>query len=44
VRAGFNDGEMSSSWPEPGGWELHEWPAMLFTHCFVARRAGRTPQ
>jgi len=38
VHAGFKDGEMSASWPAMKGWELHEWPAMLFTHCFVARR------
>ena len=40
VRAGFNDGEISASWPESGDWELHEGPEMLFTHCFVARRTG----
>jgi len=40
VRAGFNDGEISASWPEPGDWELHEGPKMLFTHCFVVRRTG----
>lgn len=38
VRAGFDDGEISSLWPEWENWELHEWPARLFTHCFVARR------
>ena len=38
VHAGFKDGEMSASWPAMKGWELHEWPALLFTHCFVARR------
>jgi SAM-dependent methyltransferase len=43
VRAGFNDGEISASWPEPGDWELHEGPEMLFTHCFVARRTGSKP-
>jgi hypothetical protein len=43
VRAGFNDGEISASWPEPGGWELYEGPAMLFTHRFVARRIGGKP-
>ena len=41
VRAGFNDGEISASWPEPKDWELYEGPRMLFTHCFVARRSGR---
>jgi hypothetical protein len=44
VRAGFNGDEISALWPKQNEWELHEWPAMLFTHCFVARRAGRTPQ
>jgi hypothetical protein len=43
VRAGFNDREISASWPEPGDWELHEAPAMLFTQCFIARRTGRRP-
>ena len=44
VRAGFNGDEISALWPKQKEWELHEWPAMLFTHCFVARRTGRTPQ
>jgi Methyltransferase domain len=44
VRAGFNGDEISALWPKQKDWELHEWPAMLFTHCFVARRTGRTPQ
>lgn len=44
VRAGFNGDEISALWPKRKEWELHEWPAMLFTHCFVARRTGRTPQ
>ncbi|TPV99454.1 MAG: hypothetical protein USCAAHI_01107 [Beijerinckiaceae bacterium] len=44
VRAGFNGDEISALWPKQNEWELHEWPAMLFTHCFVARRTGRTPQ
>ena len=39
VRAGFNDRELSVAWPKESGWELREQPAMLFTHCFAARRA-----
>jgi hypothetical protein len=41
VRAGFNDREISASWPEPEFWALYEGPEMLFTHRFVARRSGR---
>lgn len=43
VRAGFNGHELSELWPRIGQWALHERPVMLFTHCFVARRAGATP-
>lgn len=39
VRAGFNGRELSAAWPKESGWELREQPAMLFTHCFAARRA-----
>jgi hypothetical protein len=42
VRAGFNGDELSSLWPDKAGWELHEHAAMLFTHCFAARRTART--
>lgn len=38
VRAGFNGRELSAAWPKEPGWELREHPAMLFTHCFVARQ------
>ena len=37
VRAGFRAQELSPLWRGPG-WTLHEHPARLFTHCFVARR------
>jgi hypothetical protein len=38
VEAGFSGSELSALWPEPSEWKLHEHPARLFTHCFVARR------
>ncbi|MGA8172537.1 MAG: class I SAM-dependent methyltransferase [Methylocystis sp.] len=37
VRAGFHDGELSALWPKDRGWELAEWSAIPFTHCFAAR-------
>lgn len=37
VRAGFQDGELSSLWPEGQGWALAERGAFPFTHLFVAR-------
>jgi SAM-dependent methyltransferase len=39
VRAGFDGRELSALWPTQNGWELQEY-GWLFTHCFVARRAG----
>jgi hypothetical protein len=38
VRAGFDDGELSRTWPDEPGWALAERPRALFSHCFVARR------
>jgi hypothetical protein len=38
VRAGFADHELSAAWPRERGWRLHEFGALPFTHCFVARR------
>lgn len=38
VRAGFDGNELSALWPSDQRWQLHEHPAALFTHCFVARR------
>jgi 2-polyprenyl-3-methyl-5-hydroxy-6-metoxy-1,4-benzoquinol methylase len=41
VRAGFRGQELSRLWPaQAPGWRLHETPAGLFSHLFVARRAG----
>jgi hypothetical protein len=42
VRAGFCDQELSALWPDRDRWDLQEYAARLFTHCFVARRrAGK---
>ncbi|MEA2824189.1 MAG: hypothetical protein QOF03_671 [Alphaproteobacteria bacterium] len=41
VRAGFRGKELSELWPSDDDWRLQEGPALLFTHCFLARRAGR---
>jgi 2-polyprenyl-3-methyl-5-hydroxy-6-metoxy-1,4-benzoquinol methylase len=38
VRAGFKGNELSEIWPEKQSWELHEYAARLFTHCFAAHR------
>ena len=38
VRAGFSGEELSALWPSRDRFELHEYAARLFTHCFVARR------
>ena len=35
ARAGFDGRELSALWPS--GWDLHEYSAGLFSHCFVAR-------
>ena len=43
VRAGFSGKELSALWPEPRRWDLHEYRALPFTHCFVARRRERAP-
>jgi predicted nicotinamide N-methyase len=40
VHAGFRDAELSAAWPHAGGWQLHERPAALFSHCFSATRVG----
>lgn len=40
ARAGFADQELSALWPGQEHWQLHEYPAALFTHCFAARRRG----
>lgn len=41
VHAGFRARELSELWPDPRGWELHEYPAGLFSHCFLAIRKER---
>jgi hypothetical protein len=38
VHAGFRAQELSDLWPEPQDWVLHEYPAGLFSHCFLAIR------
>ena len=38
VHAGFRGKELSYLWPKRKEWLLHEYPAGLFTHCFIARR------
>jgi len=40
VRAGFSGRELSELWPNDEDWRLQEGPALPFTHCFLARRAG----
>jgi hypothetical protein len=43
VRAGFCGRELSELWPKDKDWRLQEGPALPFTHCFLARRAGGIP-
>lgn len=40
VRAGFRDAELTAAWPTALGWYIDEYPAGLFTHCFLANRGG----
>jgi hypothetical protein len=40
VHAGFRDAELTAAWPTAGAWEIDEYPAGLFTHCFLAKRSG----
>ena len=40
VRAGFRGRELSELWPSNDDWRLQEGPALPFTHCFLAQRAG----
>lgn len=42
VRAGFTGHELSDLWPpdQRGAWRLSEYPAGLFSHCFLAQRTG----
>jgi hypothetical protein len=41
VHAGFRAQELSSIWPDQRNWAIHEYPAGLFSHCFLAVRKGR---
>jgi len=41
VRAGFRNQEISALWPDPRNWRLREYPAGLFSHCFVAARLSQ---
>jgi hypothetical protein len=44
VRAGFAGNELSAQWPvERGGWNLREYAAGLFSHCFLATRGSAAP-
>jgi hypothetical protein len=40
VHAGFRDAELTAAWPKTRCWEIDEYPAGLFTHCFLATRSG----
>ena len=41
IHAGFSGKELSHLWPKRKDWVLHEYPAGLFTHCFIASRKRR---
>jgi Methyltransferase domain len=44
VAAGFAGRELSEAWPDASNdWELEEWRAFPFTHCFSARPRDRPP-
>jgi hypothetical protein len=38
VHAGFRAQELSGLWPDPRDFKLREYPAGLFSHCFLAIR------
>jgi hypothetical protein len=39
VRAGFRDAELTAMWPDDrSDWNLSEYPAGLFSHCFLGAR------
>ena len=41
VHAGFNSDELTHLWPEQdGAWQMQEYSAGLFSHCFRAERTG----
>jgi hypothetical protein len=37
VHAGFRDAELTAAWPSSRAWQIDEYPAGLFSHCFLAR-------
>ena len=39
VHAGFNGEELSHAWGKSSGWEVREFSANLFSHCFLAIKA-----
>jgi hypothetical protein len=41
VHAGFRAQELSNIWPDQENWVIHEYPAGLFSHCFLAVRKAR---
>jgi hypothetical protein len=41
VHAGFRARELSSIWPDRHDWAISEYPAGLFSHCFLAVRKAR---
>jgi hypothetical protein len=41
VHAGFRAQELSSIWPDQQSWTIREYPAGLFSHCFLAVRKAR---
>ena len=44
VHAGFRGEELSALWPDIGDlWDVREYPAGLFSHCFVAQPIETTP-
>lgn len=44
VHAGFRAGELAALWPAPrSDWQLHEYPAGLFSHCLCAQRVKANP-
>ncbi len=43
VAAGFADHELTALWPRIPSWELKEYVAWPFTHCFVARSSRDGP-
>jgi hypothetical protein len=41
VHAGFRARELSTLWPDGQDWVMREYPAGLFSHCFLASRKER---